>query len=197
MLCLFPVFIFSASPSVSDAGWEQEKAFASVLYDNFEEKTANLTIYRFSAFPRVIVPFDSSFAEGKDILGDTDRLGFGTNILAAVETCGMALRPLEDGRQKLIVLMTDGSDESGNSDKELLEASATLKQQGVTISTIGISVSLSADCPCSTCPCPYDEELLKAMSSKNNDGGDLFYGTASQRFTPILHIPRSGVSSDR
>lgn len=171
------------SRSLSEEDYEKEKAFGRMLYDNFEEKTANVTVYGFAGTTRLIVPFEASFEEGKDLLSDADGQRFGTNIFLAVQTCDTALQPLDDGRQKLIVLMTDGDDQSGNSNEELVDASATLKAQGVTISTVGIANSTST-----YCPCEYDEELLRAMSSKKQNGEDLFYCKISVRFTVQPHV---------
>lgn len=170
--------VCAESGSLSISGFNQEKAFARILYDNFDEKTARIAIYAFSYSPRIIVPFNSSFEEGRDILNSTETFLGGTDILEAVTECGSALQPFDNGRQKLIILMTDGQ---GGSESSLINASATFKAQDVTISTVGVSQS--------GLPSQFDEELLRNMSSKKKNGDDLFYGKVLLRCFLLIHLP--------
>jgi von Willebrand factor type A domain len=165
------------SSSISDAETRLAKVFAARLYDNVDENTTRVAVVAFATGTRSVVSIAASFEEGRWTLLYDDlyrRAAGGTDILSGMDACASQMAPLDDGREKLLVLVSDGQCCGYDA---LVTASGALKNQSVLVATVGVTHGPVPPLDARSGPggSTPDEAALRAMASKNGDGEDLFF----------------------
>lgn len=144
---------------------------AAISFVSIMNEGDSVAIVSFNHGSEVNLPLTTITGDRSGIYGTILSLapGGSTNLLSALTRSQSQLTGITGGT---IVMLTDGRDEQGNSDSDIIGAARNIKSAGTTIFTIGLGTE------------PYtNPNLLRqvagtAQTDQNGQGADYYYGQA-------------------